>query len=96
MLFLFVTSQTGSSPVHCGNREETTRRILTNAGLTASLSEVKESTLRPAVHRPADADIEKLARMIEAANTVAIFGGDGCRDARYPCQGQHREKLGYA
>ena len=35
-----------------------------------------------AVFRPADADIEKLAQMIEAAKTVAIFGGDGCRDAR--------------
>ena len=32
--------------------------------------------------RPADADIDKLAAMIEAAKTVAIFGGDGCRDAR--------------
>jgi pyruvate dehydrogenase (quinone) len=36
----------------------------------------------PAVLRPADADIDKLAGMIEAANSVAIFGGDGCRDAR--------------
>jgi len=34
------------------------------------------------VFRPADADINKLAEMIEAAETVAIFGGDGCRDAR--------------
>ncbi len=34
------------------------------------------------VFRPADADIDKLAEMIEAAKTVAIFGGDGCRDAR--------------
>src|ERR1019366_3446943 len=34
------------------------------------------------VFRPADADIDKLARMIEAAKKVAIFGGDGCRDAR--------------
>jgi pyruvate dehydrogenase (quinone) len=32
--------------------------------------------------RPADADIDKLAAMIEAAKKVAIFGGDGCRDAR--------------
>jgi pyruvate dehydrogenase (quinone) len=36
----------------------------------------------PAVLRPADADLDKLAEMIEAANSVAIFGGDGCRDAR--------------
>jgi pyruvate dehydrogenase (quinone) len=34
------------------------------------------------VFRPADADIDKLAVMIEAAKKVAIFGGDGCRDAR--------------
>ena len=34
------------------------------------------------VFRPADADIDKLAEMIQAAKKVAIFGGDGCRDAR--------------
>src|SRR5271154_4766109 len=33
------------------------------------------------LHRPADTDLDKLAKMIEAANKVAIFGGDGCRDA---------------
>jgi pyruvate dehydrogenase (quinone) len=33
------------------------------------------------VLRPADADIDQLAQMIEAAKTVAIFGGDGCRHA---------------
>jgi len=32
--------------------------------------------------RPADADLNKLAEMIEAANKVAIFGGDGCREGR--------------
>jgi pyruvate dehydrogenase (quinone) len=31
--------------------------------------------------RPADADMDKLAAMVEAARTIAIFGGDGCRDA---------------
>jgi pyruvate dehydrogenase (quinone) len=31
---------------------------------------------------PAGADLDKLAAMIEAAKKVAIFGGDGCRDAR--------------
>jgi pyruvate dehydrogenase (quinone) len=36
----------------------------------------------PPVFRPADADLDKLAEMIEAARKVAIFGGDGCRDAR--------------
>jgi pyruvate dehydrogenase (quinone) len=35
-----------------------------------------------AVLRPAEADLEKLARLINDANTVAIFGGDGCRDGR--------------
>jgi pyruvate dehydrogenase (quinone) len=34
------------------------------------------------VIRPADADLEKLVGMIEDAKSVAIFGGDGCRDAR--------------
>jgi pyruvate dehydrogenase (quinone) len=35
-----------------------------------------------AVLSPSGADLDKLAEMIEAANKVAIFGGDGCRDAR--------------
>jgi pyruvate dehydrogenase (quinone) len=34
------------------------------------------------VLRPADADLELLAAMINDAKSVAIFGGDGCRDAR--------------
>ncbi len=34
------------------------------------------------VMRPADSDLDKLAQMIEGANKVAIFGGDGCRDGR--------------
>src|SRR5271155_3468062 len=34
------------------------------------------------VMRPADPDLDRLAKMIEGANKVAIFGGDGCRDAR--------------
>jgi pyruvate dehydrogenase (quinone) len=34
------------------------------------------------VFRPADSDVDKLAEMINAAKTVAIFGGDGCREAR--------------
>jgi pyruvate dehydrogenase (quinone) len=32
--------------------------------------------------RPADPDLDRLAEMIEGANKVAIFGGDGCRDGR--------------
>jgi pyruvate dehydrogenase (quinone) len=34
------------------------------------------------VLRPSDANIQELANMIEEAKSVAIFGGDGCRDAR--------------
>ena len=36
----------------------------------------------PAVLRPADEDLDKLAEMIQVSKSVAIFGGDGCRDAR--------------
>src|SRR6202789_3457066 len=36
----------------------------------------------PPVLLPAGADLDKLAGMIESAGTVALFGGDGCRDAR--------------
>jgi pyruvate dehydrogenase (quinone) len=36
----------------------------------------------PPVFCPADADLDKLAAMIEVAKKVAIFGGEGCRDAR--------------
>lgn len=34
------------------------------------------------VYRPAEEDVEELARMIANAGSVAIFGGDGCREAR--------------
>jgi pyruvate dehydrogenase (quinone) len=34
------------------------------------------------VLRPSDADLNQLAKMIDDAKSVAIFGGDGCRDAR--------------
>ncbi len=36
----------------------------------------------PPVFRPAETDLDRLADMIEGAKKVAIFGGDGCRDAR--------------
>ncbi|HEV2054899.1 MAG TPA: thiamine pyrophosphate-dependent enzyme [Methylomirabilota bacterium] len=36
----------------------------------------------PPLYRPSDADLDKLAGMINKAGSVAIFGGDGCRDAR--------------
>jgi pyruvate dehydrogenase (quinone) len=34
------------------------------------------------VLRPSDADLNQLVKMIDDAKKVAIFGGDGCRDAR--------------
>ena len=36
----------------------------------------------PPMLRPSDADLSQLVKMIDDAKTVAIFGGDGCRDAR--------------
>src|ERR1700683_3542401 len=36
----------------------------------------------PAILRPSDTDFEKLVKMIDEAKTVAIFGGDGCREGR--------------
>ena len=36
----------------------------------------------PAIVRPSDTDFDKLVRMIDEAKTVAIFGGDGCREGR--------------
>jgi pyruvate dehydrogenase (quinone) len=45
-------------------------------------SEHKINIPAPAILRPADADLDMLAAMIDAAERVAIFGGDGCRDAR--------------
>ncbi len=36
----------------------------------------------PAIFRPSDADLDQLATMLNAADKVAIFGGDGCREAR--------------
>ena len=36
----------------------------------------------PPVLCPSDANLDQLAQMIDDAKTVAIFGGDGCRDAR--------------
>jgi pyruvate dehydrogenase (quinone) len=40
------------------------------------------TAVAPPVFRPAETDLDKLSEMIELANNVAIFGGDGCRDAR--------------
>ncbi len=50
---------------------------------SVAASGVREVTIpAEAVLRPADADLARLAAMINDAKTVAIFGGDGCRDAR--------------
>jgi pyruvate dehydrogenase (quinone) len=35
----------------------------------------------PPVLRPSDSDLNQLVKMIDAAKTIAIFGGDGCREA---------------
>ena len=35
----------------------------------------------PPLFRPSDPDLSQLVKMIDDAKTVAIFGGDGCRDA---------------
>src|SRR6202451_3200964 len=35
----------------------------------------------PPILRPSDADLNQLVKMIDDAKTVAIFGGEGCRDA---------------
>ena len=44
---------------------------------------VRELSLPAApLFRPSDADIDRLAGMIEDAKTVALFGGDGCRAGR--------------
>src|SRR5277367_2831583 len=36
----------------------------------------------PPISRPSEPDMNQLAAMINDAETVAIFGGDGCRDGR--------------
>jgi len=36
---------------------------------------------KPPLLRPSDADLNQLVKMIDDAKTVAIFGGEGCRDA---------------
>ncbi len=38
-------------------------------------------THNPPLLRPSDEDLRTLAEMIDAAGSVTIFGGDGCRDA---------------
>jgi pyruvate dehydrogenase (quinone) len=51
------------------------------AGSEAPDDRFETVTHHPPVLRPSDADLQALASMIDAAETVTIFGGDGCRDA---------------
>jgi hypothetical protein len=49
-------------------------------------SEAPEDNYRAVVHnppllRPSDSDLRALAGLIDAAGSITIFGGDGCRDA---------------
>jgi pyruvate dehydrogenase (quinone) len=51
------------------------------------------------VFRPSDSDLSRLTDMINEAGTVAIFRGDGCRDAReevIELAGRLKAPVGYA
>jgi len=53
----------------------------------------------PPVLRPSDADLDQLVKMIDEAKTVAIFGGEGCRDAReevIQLSGRVKAPVGYS
>ena len=52
------------------------------ASADASVHSYELTIPAPPLFRPSDADLHKLVEMIDGARTVAIFGGDGCRDAR--------------
>lgn len=60
--------------------------VISIPGDVASADAGEQSTeftiAAPPVLRPYDADLNKLVRMIDDAKTIAIFGGDGCRDGR--------------
>jgi pyruvate dehydrogenase (quinone) len=51
------------------------------ASADAPASSIEIKIPSPPLLRPADPDLDQLVKMIDAAKTVAIFGGDGCRDA---------------
>ena len=54
-----------------------------NVASAAAPDDSYEMTLpEPPLYRPADSDLDTLGRMIDSAGSIAIFGGDGCRDAR--------------
>jgi pyruvate dehydrogenase (quinone) len=52
------------------------------ASADAAVRSTKITIPAAPVLRPSDADLNQLVEMIDDAKTVAIFGGDGCRDAR--------------
>jgi pyruvate dehydrogenase (quinone) len=60
--------------------------VLSIPGDVASADAAKQSTriMIPAtpVLRPAESDLNQLVKMLDDAKTVAIFGGEGCSDAR--------------
>ena len=60
--------------------------VISIPGDVASADVAKESPKitvpSAAVFRPSDGDLNQLAKMIDGAGTVAIFGGEGCRAGR--------------
>ena len=60
--------------------------VISIPGDVASADAAEQSTeftiAAPPVLRPSDADLHTLVQMIDDAKTVAIFGGEGCRDGR--------------
>jgi pyruvate dehydrogenase (quinone) len=52
------------------------------ASADASVRSYEFTIPAPPFFRPSDADLDQLVEMIDGAKTVAIFGGDGCRNAR--------------
>src|SRR6266508_654191 len=60
--------------------------VISIPGDVASADAAEQSTeftiAAPPVLRPSDANLHTLVQMIDDAKTVAIFGGDGCREGR--------------
>jgi pyruvate dehydrogenase (quinone) len=77
--------------------------VISLPGDVASANAIKGSTEikipAPPVLRPADPDLNQLVKMIDDAKTVAIFGGDGCRDAHdevIQLAGKLKAPIGYS
>ena len=77
--------------------------VISIPGDVASADAVEHSVeitipTRP-ILRPSDSDLSQLVKMIDDAGTVAIFGGDGCRDAHdevIQLAGRLKAPVGYA